>query len=94
MAPDQVVIQKAEELGLNDPIPVQFVRYLSDLVQGDLGNSFFRPKSGATVGAAAFAVVFALLMSFPLGVAAGLNPDFSQWFGVRCFDFGGFDGFG
>ena len=54
MAPDEVVVQKAEELGLNDPIPIQFVRYLGDLVRGDLGNSFFRPKSGATVGAAAF----------------------------------------
>ena len=102
MAPDEVVIQKAEELGLNDPIPVQFVRYLGDLVQGDLGNSFLRPKSGATVGASAYddptrddraavldlilerlpltlqlaglAIVFSLLISFPLGVAAGLNP--------------------
>lgn len=102
MAPDEVVEQQAEALGLNDPIPVQFVAYLGDLFQGDLGNSFFRPKSGATVGAAAFddptrgdraevltlileripltlqlaglAVVFALIMSFPLGVAAGLNP--------------------
>ena len=28
MAPDSVVEQKAEELGLNDPIPVQFINYL------------------------------------------------------------------
>lgn len=102
MAPDDVVEQKAEELGLNDPIPVQFTRYLGDIVQGDFGNSFLRPKSGATVGAsahddptradraevldlileripltlqlAALSIVFALLISFPLGVAAGLNP--------------------
>lgn len=102
MAPDEVVIQKAAELGLNDPIPIQFVRYLGDLLQGDLGNSFLRPKSGATVGASAYddpsrndraavldlilerlpltlqlaglAIVFSLLISFPLGVAAGLNP--------------------
>ncbi|WP_112322190.1 ABC transporter permease [Oceanibium sediminis] len=102
MAPDEVVVQKAEELGLNDPIVVQYVRYLGDLARGDLGNSFFRPKSGATVGAAAYddpsrneraevldlileripltlqlaglSVVFALIISFPLGVAAGLNP--------------------
>jgi len=102
MAPDEVVVQKAEELGLNDPIVVQYFRYLGDLAQGDLGNSFFRPKSGATVGAAAYddpsrderaevldliveripltlqlaglSVIFALLISFPLGVAAGLNP--------------------
>lgn len=102
MAPDSVVEEKARELGLNDPIVVQYVRYLGDLAQGDLGNSFLRPKSGATVGAAAYddpsrneraevmtlileripltlqltglAVVFALIISFPLGVAAGLNP--------------------
>lgn len=102
MAPDDVVVQKAEELGLNDPIPVQFLSYLGDLARGDLGNSFLRPKSGATVGAsahddptradraevtdlilerlpltlqlAALAVFFAVLISFPLGVAAGLNP--------------------
>lgn len=102
MAPDEVVEQKAEELGLNDPIPVQFARYLGDIIRGDFGNSFLRPKSGATVGAAAhddptradraavldlileripltlqlaaLAIVFALVLSFPLGVAAGLNP--------------------
>jgi peptide/nickel transport system permease protein len=105
MAPDEVVAQKAQELGLNDPIPLQFLSYLGDLAHGDLGNSFFRPKSGATVGAsapddpsradraevsdlilerlpltlqlAALAVFFAALISFPLGVAAGLNP--GQW---------------
>lgn len=102
MAPDAVVAQKTEELGLNDPIPVQFVRYLSDIMQGDFGHSFLRPKSGATVGAAAhddptrqdraavlnlilervpltlqlaaLAITFALVISFPLGVFAGLNP--------------------
>jgi peptide/nickel transport system permease protein len=102
MAPDKVVAEKAKELGLNDPIIVQYVRYLGDLVHGDLGTSFLRPKSGAAVGAAAYddpsreeraavlglitdripltlqltalSVVFALIISFPLGVAAGLNP--------------------
>ncbi len=54
MAPDNVVAQKAEELGLNDPIPVQFITYLGQLVQGDMGNSFLRPKSGAIVGASEY----------------------------------------
>lgn len=102
MAPDEVVVQKAEELGLNDPIPVQFLKYLGEIARGDLGNSFVRAKSGSMGGAVAFddpsrgdraevldlivervpltlqlaglAVVFALIISFPLGVAAGLNP--------------------
>lgn len=111
MAPDEVVAQKAEELGLNDPIPVQFTRYLGDIVQGDFGNSFLRPKSGATVGAAAhddptradraevldlileripltlqlaaLSIVFALILSFPLGVAAGLHP--GKWQDTLAF---------
>jgi len=28
-----------EELGLNDPVPVQYFRYMKDVVQGDLGWS-------------------------------------------------------
>jgi len=29
-----------EKYGLNDPVPVQYVRYMTNLVQGDLGISF------------------------------------------------------
>ena len=54
MAPDHVVLEKAEELGLNDPIPIQFGRYLADLVRADLGNSFIRPRSGASFGGSAY----------------------------------------
>lgn len=54
MAPDTLVEEIAEEMGLRDPIPVQFARYVSGVVQGDLGQSFVRPASGAAVGGAAF----------------------------------------
>lgn len=54
MAPDEVVAEKARELGLHDPIPIQFARYLGELVRGDLGNSFIRPKSGASFGGSAY----------------------------------------
>lgn len=54
MAPDDLVEQIAEEMGLRDPIPVQFIRYMSGVVQGDLGQSFLRPASGAAVGGAQF----------------------------------------
>src|SRR4051812_20536014 len=29
-----------QQLGLNDPLPVQFLRYLGDVAHGDLGRSF------------------------------------------------------
>lgn len=54
MAPDEVVALKAKELGLDRPIPVQFLSYLGDLATGDFGRSFVRPKSGASLGGAAF----------------------------------------
>ncbi|MCC6303601.1 MAG: ABC transporter permease [Rhodobacteraceae bacterium] len=54
MAPDAVVAEKAQELGLDRPIPVQFAAYLRDLVTGDFGRSFVRPKSGASFGGSAF----------------------------------------
>lgn len=54
MAPDELIEQIAEEMGLRDPIPVQFARYMAGVVQGDLGQSFIRPASGAAVGGAQF----------------------------------------
>ena len=30
-----------EELGLNDPIPVQFGKYFADILQGDFGESYY-----------------------------------------------------
>ncbi|MEN1647026.1 ABC transporter permease [Pseudomonas aeruginosa] len=54
MAPDHVVEQTAKEMGLRDPMLVQYGRYLAGLVQGDMGQSFIRPKSGATMGGAAY----------------------------------------
>ncbi len=54
MAPDDLIEQIAEEMGLRDPIPVQFARYMGGVVQGDLGQSFIRPASGAAVGGAQF----------------------------------------
>ncbi|ANB33129.1 peptide/nickel transport system permease protein [Rhodovulum sulfidophilum] len=54
MAPDTLVEEIAAEMGLRDPIYVQFGRYMGNVLQGDLGESFVRPASGAAVGGASF----------------------------------------
>ena len=54
MAPEALIEQIAEEMGLRDPIPVQFAHYMTRVVQGDLGQSFVRPASGAALGGASF----------------------------------------
>ncbi len=102
MAPDNLVEEIAQKMGLRDPIPVQFGRYLSQVVQGDLGNSYQRPKNGMmgqggdfnanmdvemaevsdlilerlpyTLQLAGLALLISLIISFPLGISAGLKP--------------------
>ncbi|MGN7958704.1 ABC transporter permease [Agrobacterium tumefaciens] len=54
MAPEALIEKIATDMGLRDPIPVQFGRYMSGVVRGDLGQSFVRPANGASTGGATF----------------------------------------
>lgn len=71
-----------EELGLNGPIHVQYVRWLGRILKGDLGNSIvmrqgvgklMADRLPATIGLMLAAMVFSLLVSMILGVIAGMN---------------------
>src|SRR5690625_1459449 len=45
LSPDikpEVRIQFEERYGLNDPIPIQYVRWISAMLQGDMGYSLIR----------------------------------------------------
>jgi peptide/nickel transport system permease protein len=68
-----------ERVGLDRPIPVQLVKYLGDLLTGDLGESVAqrRPVSTllverlpTTVELAVLALLLAVLIGIPLGVMA------------------------
>ena len=70
------------ELGLNDPLPVQFVRFLADAAHGDFGTSFrtSRPAMSevlgrvpATAQLTGFALLISLVISIPLGVLAAVT---------------------
>jgi peptide/nickel transport system permease protein len=54
MAPEALIEKIATDMGLRDPILVQFGRYVGGVVQGDLGQSFVRPANGAATGGATF----------------------------------------
>jgi peptide/nickel transport system permease protein len=69
-----------EQLGLDDPLPVQYGRFLLRLVQGDLGRSIMtrspviselRLFFPATVELAVASMIVAVLVGVPLGVWAG-----------------------
>ena len=75
--------QLRRQLHLDEPIPVQFGRFLGGVVQGDLGNSFWQrmpvvdlvvQRLPATLMLALTSIVLATLVSIPLGVAAAARP--------------------
>lgn len=79
---DESVVQaRREELGLNDPIFVQFWNYLVGLLQGDLGSSLITGRSvtelveyrlPATLQLAGLAFVVVLLVAIPVGLGIAL----------------------
>ncbi|HAU10868.1 MAG TPA: ABC transporter permease [Gammaproteobacteria bacterium] len=73
-------------LGLDDPIPVQFGRFVIRMVHGNFGISYQigRPVSEllverlpATLELSGIAALFALLVGIPMGVYTGLYP--TRW---------------
>ncbi|KQO83472.1 ABC transporter permease [Rhizobium sp. Leaf262] len=73
----------AARFGLDQPLPVQFVSFISNALHGDLGSSFVYGKSAlsvigerlpATLELAVLALTFSVLIGVPLGVIAGLRP--------------------
>jgi peptide/nickel transport system permease protein len=82
-APEADVARIRELWGLNDPLPVQYVRYLGRVLQGDLGNSTRdrRPvlkavleRLPATAQLALAGLLVELAIGVPLGIVAALRP--------------------
>lgn len=76
--------QLREDLGLNDPIIVQFARFALNTVQGKFGISFrlgrpvnelFAERLPATLELSLVAALFSLIVGIPMGVYTGLYPD-------------------
>ncbi|QFU17692.1 ABC transporter permease [Microvirga thermotolerans] len=76
--------QVRRSLGLDDPVPVQFGRYLANAARGDFGVSYqFRQpvskllaeRMPATLELAFCATVFAVVFGILMGVYSGLNRE-------------------
>jgi len=70
--------------GIDQPIPVQFVDYIGNLLRGDLGLSFTRGRPvvdiigqgiGTTAQLGIGALVFAMAFSIPLGILSALKQN-------------------
>ncbi len=71
-----------DRMGLNDPLPTQFMRYLGSLVRGDLGHSIRTNETVSsivllrlpmTIELAFFAMLFATVAGISLGIIAALK---------------------
>ncbi|MCS7014051.1 MAG: ABC transporter permease [Chloroherpetonaceae bacterium] len=73
----KVAEQLREQFGLNDPLPIQYVKWLSRVVQGDFGQSFSRMQPVFDVIAEAVPITLllstlALTLQFFFGILLGV----------------------
>lgn len=83
-----------EQLGLDEPIPTQFVKYVWNAVQGDLGRS---PWTGAPVSEelknrfpitfefGIWAILIGLCISLPIGILSAIRQDTIADYLARTF---------
>ncbi len=83
-ASDEAVAALRVKLGLNDPAPVRYLRWLSGFVQGDWGTSYtdgspvyplVMDRLTKSMWLALVTLVIAVPLSIALGVIAGLNAN-------------------
>jgi len=76
-----------DQLGLNDPFYVQYVRFVKNAVKGDLGMSFFykKPaleviaaKAPATIELVIVTTFLLIVISIPAGIYSAIYP--KSWF--------------
>lgn len=78
---DREIIRQS--LGLNDPVVIQYFRFIGNVVQGKLGLSFrsrtsvaelLAQRLPATLELSLVSAVFALIFGIPMGVYTALKP--------------------
>jgi len=83
-ADQERVEETRTRMGLDRPIVVQYIEWLSDAVRGDFGDSFFlgRPVAQAireafpvTFSLAALSILLTVLLAVPLGIISALKRD-------------------
>lgn len=94
----ELLEETREEMGLNDPILVQYGRWLVNVLQGDLGDStkFSEPvltqmmkKLPMTLKLAGVAGAVMILIAFPLGVLAAVKKNKITDYIIRFVSFFG-----
>lgn len=83
-APQSVVDEISKSMGLDQPLYIQFFRYLADLARGDLGFAWhtgqtvladFATRFPATAELGGTALLIALVIGIPLGILSATHRD-------------------
>ncbi len=98
MPSPELLEQTREEMGLNDPVMVQYGRWLNNVLHGNLGQSSkfdeavfvqMTKKLPMTLELAGIAFVLMTLISFPLGVLSAVKKNKIIDYIIRFFSFFG-----
>jgi ABC-type dipeptide/oligopeptide/nickel transport system permease component len=88
---EAAIAQRREQLGLDDPLPVQYLHWAGQFLQGDFGYSYStgRPvadlmldRIGPTARLMGSALVLALVVGIPVGIVAALRRNSAVDYGA------------
>ena len=84
MASPDYIEQVTRQLGLDKPLHEQYIEYMGDLLQGDLGKSWvtnrrvaddFRDRLPASLELAIYGTILSLVIGIPLGILSAVYQD-------------------
>ncbi len=103
MVPGDATQEQVEEVrrtfGFDQPVYIQFLNFLGDVLRGEFGRSYVHGSSAitlilermpATLELALAALMLAIVIGIPLGLFAGLKPDHPVSRGVMAASILGF----
>lgn len=82
------------QMGLDRPVIIQYLHYMKNLAQGDLGRSITYDVSirslilsrlQVTIPLAVFSMIFAVLISIPMGIYSSLHRNRAGDYGIMVF---------
>lgn len=97
-ATEQAIEQQRHIWGLDQPLHVQYFRFVSGILHGSFGVSLSSRKDvildlqqtlPATIELATFAIILAIIIAVPLGVISAMHKDKWQDHGSRILSLGG-----
>jgi peptide/nickel transport system permease protein len=83
-----------KELGIDDPVPIRYLKYIGNLLRGDFGTSYqsgktalydFRRGIPYTLQLSIMGFIVALATSLPIGIISAIRQDSPIDYGLRFF---------